>query len=330
MSERLKRASRRWLYIPFAVAAVVFAGYALLWRAGAAEMKSSVYDWILAQRSAGLEISHGEIRSVGFPFFLRLRIDAPSIAAPDQWRWRAERLFLDALPYDLRRLILSPEGEQFLWAKGQDEWRVNAADIRASIADDAERGWAFAMSVDKASARRARDGAAIVGERLVLDLAPDVAEPTTITLSLAANAIESVNNDQRIGPADLNAALSLSHAQWLSAADGGAAWRDAGGALRIDGLFGEFEDARLSVSGAVALDGAGYPAGTLKAQITNPAVLARLLGKAGALEPQEAEAAAAGLALMALGGGGQIAAPIELKDGFAKIGGVKLADLPRL
>ncbi|MEO1137587.1 MAG: DUF2125 domain-containing protein, partial [Pseudomonadota bacterium] len=105
MTGEAAKLRRRWLYLPFAIAGVIMAGYFLLWRAGAAEMKKAVAAWVEDQRAAGLVVSHGDLEAEGFPFFLRLHIADPDIAAPGVWRWRTERLTLDALPYDLNRLI---------------------------------------------------------------------------------------------------------------------------------------------------------------------------------------------------------------------------------
>ncbi|MHA7872551.1 MAG: DUF2125 domain-containing protein, partial [Hyphococcus sp.] len=173
MTEQQTRLKRRWLYIPFAVAAVVVIAYYLLWRAGAAEMKTAVADWAEAQRAAGLEVSHGALKADGFPFFLRVHVAAPAIEAPGAWAWRGDRLSLDALPYDLNKLIFSPRGEQIVSVENYDEWRITAADLRASIARDGAQGWVFSMNVADAVARRPADGAAASLGTLVFDLAPE-------------------------------------------------------------------------------------------------------------------------------------------------------------
>lgn len=330
MADQAKRMPRRWLYIPFAIAAVIVFAYFLLWRAGAVQMKAAAEAWVEDQRAAGLEVSHGAMKASGFPFFLRVEIEAPEIAAPDVWRWRGEELFLDALPYDLDKLIFSPEGEQILWADGYGEWRARAADIRASIERDSARGWRFAMNIDGGEAVSADNAARISLAALVADLAPAPDEPATLSLNLAAEGVKSMAAGHNYGPGDIRTMITLSHTDWLTPPAPAAQWRDAGGSLAITGLSAEFEDATLSLAGALNLDAASYPAGRLQAEIANPAGFAALLGQAGALSEQDAEAAAAGLTLMSFATGGKLSAPIEFKNGEAQIAGVKLADLPRV
>ena len=330
MTEQLTRVSRRWLYIPFAIAAIVVIAYYMLWSAGAAQMKSAVHDWIEDQRSAGLTVSYSDIVSGGFPFFLRVHIDDVEIASPDGWRWQGERLSLDALPYNLNRLVFSPQGEQILSADGFGEWRVTAADLRASIANDKARGWVFSLTVGNATALRDADDASAALQSLVFDLAPDATVGTTLVLNLAARKFTAEVDGERYSLAELKTVTSASLSDLLLAPDGVSLWRQNGGVLNVLGFFADVEDAQFSVSGKIRLDANDYPAGAVNAEIVNPAKFALLLGKTGVISRAEAETAAAGLSLMALAGGGKIAAPIDLKDGKAQIAGVKIADLPRV
>jgi len=330
VTDQPTRVSRRWLYIPFIVAGLVLLGYFLLWRAGAAQMKKATEVWIEDQRAAGLEISHDAIRAGGFPFFLRVFIEAPDIASPDGWRWRAGELIMDALPYDLNRLIFSPQGEQTIYTERLGEWRITAGDLRASIANDKQRQWVFSMTVGEAHSVRTADGAETRLESLIFDLAPSAEDLTTLTLNLAAKGFAARIAGEDYSAADFQTLMAISQTQALAPPDPVPAWRAAGGELTIARLYADVEQTKLALSGALHLDRYAYPEGALNAEISNPAGLARLLGKTGALSPAEAEAAAAGLTLAAIAGGGKIAAPIDFKNGAAEIAGVKIADLPSI
>lgn len=327
MTEHAGRAPRRWLYIPFIIAGIILFGYFLLWRAGAAEMKKAVHAWVDDQRQQGLVVDHGRITADGFPFFLRVHVAAPDISAPGLWRWSAERLSLDALPYDLNRLILSPEGMQQFSADGFGAWRGRAADLRASIGRDKTRGWVFSMTVGDWSAARASDAASAHLDKLVFDLAPDAEDPSTLTLNLAGQGLEARAKGETYALSDLRLSVALTDVDLLSEANAAANWRAAGGELLISGLYAEIEAAKISMSGAVSLDDRNRPAGTLKTEIANPAGLARLLEKTGAMTPDQAQQTAAGLSLTAIANGGKVAAPIELQDGAVRLAGVKIADL---
>ena len=141
------KAYHRWFYIPWTVAAVIFVAYFMLWRYGASEMKTAVGEWVEDQRAAGFDVSHGALKTDGFPFFLRLHIDEPHIASPGAWDWRTDRLTIDALPYDLNKLIFSTRSEQEVFLDGAGRWRVNADDFRVSIANDKKRDWVFATTI---------------------------------------------------------------------------------------------------------------------------------------------------------------------------------------
>lgn len=330
MTDEPQRVKRRWLYIPFIIAGVILFAYYLLWRAGAAEMKKGVEAWIADQREAGMVVTHGAIAAEGFPFFLRVHIADPDIAQSDRWRWRAERLTLDALPYDLNRLIFSPGGEQNVWLDGYGEWRVAADDFRTSIANDKTRDWVFAATIGGLRAIRAEDGEQLSLESLVFDLAPDAADKATLTLSLAASGVAAGDKENRVAFDQVQTVVALTETYAFSADDPASAWRSVGGELQIKGLVAQIENARLSISGAVRLDGDDYPAGKLDAEVVAPAAFAKALGHAGVMTAEEAESTAAALTLAAIAGGGKIIAPVELKDGAAHIIGVKLAQLPRV
>ncbi len=328
MTVQSKPVSRRWLYIPFAVASVIFFAYFVLWRIGAGEMEKAADQWINDQRAMGLEVTHEGISRDGFPFFLRINILEPMISESGVWRWRADGLSIDALPYDLTRVIFSPTGEQQIFAAGYGEWRFTANNAKASIASDKSREWVFSVTITDAEAQQIAGSANAAIDSLIFDLAPAATAPTTLVLTLAANGIDINANDAAFHLGALQSVFGLTQTQFLFGPDAATQWRNAGGALIINGLFAEIAETKLNVTGEIGLDAADYPAGLLNAEIINPAGLTKWLSMAGALPPDEAEAARAGLTLMAIAGGGKISAPVEFRDGAAEIAGVKLADLP--
>jgi len=334
MTEQKYRAPRRWLYIPFIVGAVIIIAYGFLWRAGAAEMQRQIGVWIADQRQAGIDISHGDITTGGFPFFLRGKITDIDVAAPGQWRWRAEALAIDALPYDLNRLIFSPKGEQRLEADGLGAWRIKGQTLRASIANDAERQWVFSVSINDAQGR-SEDSAATFSAAtfsiasLDFDLAPLSDDPATLRLNLRSDGIKANYTRGAIDLAKLNTMLALHQAQTLSHPDGLDAWRAAGGALYIIAFTAAVDNTELSVNGRIKIDKNNYPAGRLNTEIINPGGFARALGAAGVLTPEKAAQAEAGLTVMALAGGGKVSAPIDMQGGMVEIAGIKIADIRR-
>ncbi len=325
MSDK-SRMARKWLYAVWGAGAIIFAGYYALWRYAAGEMETAVTEWMTEQRENGLQVEHGAIRRDGFPFFLRVHIDAPHIASEDVGAWRAERLTLDALPYDLNRLIFSPSGEQTVVTEQSGLWRFEAEDLRASIANDESRGWVFAVTMKDASSNGPLGQVAKI-DSLIFDIAPDEETPTTLTLALAGAGYAFRDADRSIDVDKVNVALSLTQTHMLSGADAVDNWRHAGGALTIHGMNAAIDQSALSVFGTIGLDNENLPAGELTASLEKPAGLAGALAASGALSAEEADAATAGLAFAAMSQGGRIEAPIILHAGAATIAGVKIADL---
>lgn len=287
-------------------------------------MKKAVALWADDQRAAGLDVSYGALKAEGFPFFLRVHVETPEIAAPDQWRWRTNRLTLDALPYDLTRLIFSVRSEQQISLAGYGDWRVTAGDFRFSIANDKTRDWTFAMNISGAHAVRGADQASASVENLVFDLAPAAADKTMLVLSLAAANIESNPTGCAFRLDSIEAVMAATQAQALGDAQ---MWRQAGGEFIINGLNAQLDEARLSVSGKLSLDPALHPEGALNTELVSPAPFAKALAQLGLMSEENAESAGAALTLAAIAGGGKISAPLEFKDGAAQLSGVKIFEL---
>ncbi len=326
MSDK-RRWGTRWVVGLWIAGAIIVAAYYALWRAGAGAMETAVADWVNDQRAAGLVVEHGAVERDGFPFFLRVHIDAPHIEQPGVFSWNAERLSLDALPYDLNRLIFSPSGQQRFSADRLGEWRYSADDIRASVANDKTRGWVFSMNIENAVAAGA-DGAEARLASLIYDLAPAADAPTTLTLNSVGAGFSFRDGQREIAVDTMESSISVSETQFITGYDAASNWRNAGGAVQIHGLNAAVDDARLSVSGVISLDDENRPRGALTTTLEKPAGLAALLAASGALDAEEADAAMAGLALAAMAQGGRIEAPIELHAGAATIAGFKIADLP--
>lgn len=324
MAEK-KAVSRRWLVIAWGTAAVIVTGYYALWRHGAGVMRSSVLEWVDDQRAAGMTVTHGSITRHGFPFFLRLHIDDPDLALPDVWRWQAERLTLDALPYDLNKLIFTTSGEQRFEATGINTWRYRADDLRASIANDKKRGWVFSMNIAQLSAYDAQDKSASIGS-LIFDVAPSETDPQSLTLVLAGEAIAVPARDGDVALDKIETAITASQ----MSAGSPASWHAAGGTLTIHGLNLVANEAEFSTSGSLRLDREQYPAGVLDIRLTKPFGLADIFAASGVLSREESDAAAAGLGMAAMAQGGALEGPVTFERNGVFFDGNRVADAPAL
>lgn len=323
-----KRPGRVWLYLPFAIGAIIVFSYFLLWRSGADRIKQEIAAWATAQNAAGLSVRYDSLSAEGFPFFLRVHVSLPSITDQRGRRWAGERLSIDALPYQLDRLIFSATGAQEVSAPEIGDWTISADMLRASIKRDQERGWVFATSFSEIAAESLTGDIASLGE-LIFDLGPASRAEHTLILSLrAARADAPASDGDRISLEALNTVLIAVESDALL--HGAEAWRQAGGQLVVNGLQARIDEADITLQGELAIDEAHHLVGRLQTEISNPAAFALVLGKIGALTSHEARAASTGLSLLSLGNNGKIGAPISFRNGRAEIAGIKIAETPKV
>lgn len=328
MTDTAQQLRRRWLYVTYAVAGIVLIAYFFLWQAGAGEMKKAIAAWAGDQREMGIDVQYDALKSDGFPFFLRVHVEAPRIKTQDKkYSWYTERLSLDALPYDLNKLIFSTRTEQFVHVDGHGDWAVHAEDFRFSIANDKAHEWKFAATIGNLYAHRKADETHVNLGSLLLDLSPEAGNLSTLILSLATTDLDREANNERIDLGNMQTVIALTKAEAIADPN---LWRHAGGQLIISGLNAEIQQSKLSIAGQLSLDDKNQPTGQLDTEIIAPAPIITTLGRLGLTSEKDAEQLAAALTLTAIAGGGKVAAPIILKDGTAQIAGAKIADLPRL
>ena len=326
MTDQKKNVSRKWLYIPYVAAAILLLGYYLVWREAGNRIETGVINWVADQNEAGNAVVHGDIKKSGFPFFLRVHIDRPNIQLAGQTYWSVDRLTIDALPYQLDRLIFSPVGSQTIESDVLGRWKIESDDFRASIKADKKRDWVFSTTIENLIARNAELEDQSVAQSIVFDLAPATDDRATLTVNAALSGIDASIGGTNLQVGHANAILALSQTGFLSDPVSARYWGASGGELTIHRLIGRIEETDIDIAGAISLDNAGRPIGVLNSEIKNPAGVTEWLGKAGFLNSDDAQSAAAGLSLTAIAGGGKITAPIDFRDGAASIAGIKIME----
>ncbi len=317
MSGRRSKLSRLFLWAPFVLAALLLVAYYIVWREGAQTMRRAVDAWAEDQRTAGLTVSYDKVSASGFPFFLRGAAANAVIGDARRWRWSAERLNIDTLPYALDRLVFSATNPQILDLGAHGVWSLRSDNGRASIESDDSRDWLVNVESGPGSIERADSLASLSAEKFLLSVAPDANDRRRIQASLIVDKFSTALSGGVIDAPRIEAFVEISQTA-------------AGSALDFRRIIVDAEGAQILLTGNIRVDEAGYPEGALEADIANPSGLALLLQKLGALSPQEAERASAALTLAAIAGGGRISGPVALKNGEARIAGVKIADLPRI
>ncbi|WP_031552488.1 DUF2125 domain-containing protein [Parvularcula oceani] len=310
-TEQVRRPRRRFLAV-FAVALTLLGAYTALWVWGAGVMRDEIDAWIAAERRAGRTVSHGDIRVRGFPGTLRAVIDAPSWAEPGAWSWQAERLLVITLPYDPRRLILAPRGEQSVTYL-EERFALRADDLRVGLEEDllaietsglsAEgRTGTLALASGRANWVRNEDGSAVLG--LATEKMELRSETGTVYLPYVNAALS-----EAAGRRDLLTVDAFS----LAAAPGR-----------------EVKPALVAGDGSLILQTNGYPEGRVNLRLRNPVPLMMVLGNLGVVPAGQAQDTGRLLAGLAGGENDELALPLIAKDGALRIGPVPVGRLPRL
>lgn len=307
-------ANRWFLYGPFIGAALVLGCWFLLWRAGAAGMRTSLDEFAAARGSEGVAVAYEPLKSRGFPFFLRGVAENFSISRGDE-RYECARLYIDALPYAPDRIVFSCGGEQLLIA-ANGAWTLDAKDARASVERDKDRGWIAKIESGKASAFNNDVEASL--DHAIINVAPGEPDGGRVDASVRIVSFGVTRPASGYAFDRIDAAATVS--------GGGAA---GGRTIEVHGFEAVISETVVNAKGEILLAADGSARGRLDARIEKPAGLAQTLADAGLLDKEDAKTAEAGLAMLSVASGGAISAPIELESGEARFAGLKLADLNR-
>jgi len=168
------RGGRLGLYAAMAATAASVFGYALYWRAGAARLAARVEAFVEARRADGAVVDHRGVDTFGFPFLWRARIASPSVETAGGARWSADALLVDALPYALDRVVLSPQGGQTVSAPGWGAFAVRADRFRGGLSAGGPAGapWRAAIEADGLFIETADGRVVFAADEVLLDAFP--------------------------------------------------------------------------------------------------------------------------------------------------------------
>lgn len=309
----MKALANRWLlYGPFIVAAAILAGWFVLWRSGAAVMRTSLDEFAAAQEADGVIVEYLPLSARGFPFYLRGVVERSSIASGAD-RYQCAKLFIDALPYSPDRIIFSCGGEQHL-SRADGVWTINAKDARASIERDSARGWL--AKIDTGAASAFKDDVEASVSNAIVNFGPEKigAERFDVSLRVVGFGVTRPASGYAVDRIDAAATVSDSA---------------SGRVVEIRGLEAVIGDTILKADGEIAVPPGDSARGRLNARVEKPAGLAQTLADAGMLDERDARTAQAALAMLAVASGGAVAAPIEIENDEVRLAGLKIAGLKR-
>jgi hypothetical protein len=311
----MSRANRWFLYGPFIFAGLVIAFWFYLWRAGAETMRSSLSEFSQNAAEDSVTVTYTALKTRGFPFFLRGAVENFAVSN-QRYRYRCDRLFIDALPYALDRLIFSCGGTQEIVANNET-WTIIAKDGRASIERDKARGWMIRAETGSMTAQSSP--AHVSAAAAIINLGPSPENLADLDASLRIlNANVTMRNGAAVSVEQLDAAVSVSQ-------------KDMSGArvVALHGAETTINEAKLAAQGTLLLASNGALTGRLNAKLEKPVGLARALASAHLIGADEARATEAGLAMLTVASGGAIDAPIDFEEGEIRLGGIRLAKIRR-
>jgi len=304
--------ARQWLlWGPFALAGVILLAWFGVWRAGAETIDRALLEFAKAESERGGVVAHGPMRAKGFPFFLRGEIRAFSIER-GQYRFEADVLYLHAAPWSPQRIVFST-GPSLKLLTPAGVWAISAAGARASIEAASDKGWLFKAEANALDGVRGQS--ALKTGRSVVNIAPDATVEGAYAIAARVQDARIKNTRGETDILRIDAALTA-HA--------------ASRRIVIHGVDSDFGPSRVGLSGALGVDAEGFLTGDLAASIENPAEIADTLRVLGAIRAEEARSLEAGLALVAVAGGGRIEAPLVFADGETRLAGARIARAPRV
>lgn len=318
-----RQLSRQWLYGPFLLFGAIVFVYFLVWRAAAVEIEKGVLAWAEQQRAAGAQISWRAIRRDGFPFFLRVHIDRPSIEWPGALTWSGDRLTLDALPYDLDRMIISLPGNHAVTGNGA-LWALHSDKALASVESNAARGWILNAETSNARLANQTTGQAIAlgGARLSASPHPD--DPSRLMIGVAVRDLSIDDGLTQQSLDSIDASIGVDAFQLLAAGYAPAEWRAGNGGVDFLGVTIAADSALASLTGRLTPSPDGFATGEMKARIVNPAEWTQRMQRFGLINATDAKRLGAQLTLLSIASGGALETPIEVAADRVTVAGVDI------
>lgn len=316
---------RRWSF-PARIAAVICVAALLVHTAGwwwlSRQVRDGYRDWVATMGAQGVAVSGGVPTLAGWP--LAGGIDVPDVRIDGPgWQWTTARLGVSVRPWQPDRLRVAPATPQS-FVSGGTTLAVDAADALVTLTLPAGDRPAVAVSGLSVTTPAGRVTIEHAGGTL-----DDTAPQPRLTVG-ATGVVLPPGPAYLLGPAiaaiDLDAttdrALPTLHAPAL------AAWRDAGGTVRIGSMRLRWGTLALDATGTAALDRALQPLADLRVAMTGQDAALEAAVSHGLIQPRAAGAVRAVLALLAGAqpSGGTI--PVSLRDGSVAVAGFPVARLP--
>ncbi|MEN6544112.1 DUF2125 domain-containing protein [Parvibaculum sp.] len=356
-----KPATRARIFLPAIALAVLAAIYSIYWYVMAGKARDFLESFAAQHQSGDVAVNWSGLAISGYPYRVEANFTAPAVSAPnapEAWRWSADSLAADFLPYSLNHVVLKVGGEQLL--QYRDPARNGGK--RHAVRISAEGTWASYVNVKDAPFGRLaidinnlvalKDGKApsagqrFAAGRLQFHTRPADAAggPPTADVSYDV-AIQGDNMalDDSDAPRVLGPRIDVIAAQArirnlprntnASPVDFGRAWAQGGGVLTISDMQVKWGPLDLWAQGELSLDAQARPQGRLEASVADYAGLLKALVKGKVISAKDERIATVGLGIVAELQGdqaGRVRVPVTITEGKIFLGPVLVARLEPL
>ena len=325
------------------VVAVAYAGY---WYFASSQLERLVERTVAGEYPA-IRITHGKVEVTGFPFSIRVRLEAPKIVAEGvQVRWRSDAAVIEIQPWNLRRYRMALVGPHIVeLGRLQGLHRLDVASERVFVVaevggDGALSGAMLDLTGLKITGNDDPQASTIAKLEIRLSaVSPVEAEPLdpTFELSLSADAVDiPALNVQPLGSRIKKVRAGFKLLGEISKYDKAAVdtWRQTGGTVEVQWLQAVWGALDLRIVGTAALDDELRPLAALTADIRGFAEALEALAAAGVISTAAARTGNMVLGLIAKpssdGSPSVLTVPLTAQDGNLYLGPVRITRLPTL
>lgn len=334
----MTRARRLWLWIPWAVFALIALAWTAYWHFTAERANRALIDWAAAQQAAGAEASFGALRVHGFPVLLR--IETPNFRyAPAGGAWRLETARFDAHvnlanPVQFGAVFKSPIA---FHRKTGERATITAKSLIVTLRmREGELTRVSLQATGLSLDDPAKQGALTIAA-LLLNARPDERQAGAWQVAFEAKDVHlarPVRGFDALGQdiAEARTLATLEAGDVLFADEGGVSfdnWRDSGGRVHIEALDFSWGPVNATGIGEARLDLARRLEGALALTITRPADTLAALAQSADVAPETKTALNAmgsGLSLL----GEQAPITVVAREGALSVGRAPLRTLAPL
>lgn len=346
--ERLGRPPR-FLVLIVALVVLVIAGWSAVWYVGTRKADQLVAAWLGSEAAQGRTYRCGERSVGGYPFRVTATCASPELDIADsgpRLRLAAEGFRAVAQVWNLTHVIFEIDGPVRIGVGGDDaapemlldaDWQVLQGSVRAPggqirridvVARDISAAPEAPAYLSGPAMRLTARELQLHGRRAeaTADGANDI--ETAITLDDLVAATDGAAPSEPVDVAFVGRLDALPYPPPREPAAFLAAWRDNGGSIDVTRLSAQQGGAELRAAGRIAPDAAGRPEGRVTVSLAGAgSVGSSTFGGLGPI---------VGMALQFVGkpteidGRPAIAGEIDFRNGRMLIGGVPIAELPRL